>query len=149
PQASMLDRNAYRRVARSVDDALAQAAPPGTHAGYSGFEALLNVATGYLESTFGLTLAMVALAVLLALYVLSPSAVAVLVTIAPVAVASVAALAVMALCGIRMTIFTVVAIPILIGVGTDSSIQVLRQYFADLREKRLATADGVMGQVGS
>src|SRR5262249_17359014 len=124
PRLSMLERRPYQEIKQAVEGALDATAPPPTRAGYSGFEVLLNLATDYLESTFAGAMMPVSLFVLFALFLLNRSVVAALVILAPVLVGTVATLAFMALAHLRITIFTVVAIPIVIGVATDSSIQV-------------------------
>jgi enoyl-CoA hydratase/carnithine racemase len=87
--------------------------------------------------------------VLLALYVLQRSWAAVLVSVSPVAIGTVLTLATMSILEMRITIFTVIAIPVLIGVAVDSSIEVYRTYTDRLREPgaRRPIPD-VMAEVG-
>src|SRR5262249_45267426 len=63
-------------------------------------------------------------------------------------VGTVLTLGFMALVHLRITIFTVVAIPIVIGVATDSSIQVFRVYGDELKQRGRAAMPDVMAEVG-
>jgi predicted RND superfamily exporter protein/enoyl-CoA hydratase/carnithine racemase len=148
PRLSMLERRPYQETSQSVQTALSEAAPPGARAGYSGFEVLLNLATDYLESTFTGAMVTVSVFVLLTLFLLERSVLATLVVAAPVVLGTVLTLAFMALVHLRITIFTVVAIPIVIGVATDSSIQVFRVYWDELKQRGHASMPDVMAEVG-
>ena len=148
PRTTMLQRQPYQEMQHSVEAMLADAARPGVVAGYSGFEVLLNLATDYLETTFTGAMVAVCAFVLLVLYGYNRSLAATLVLMTPIALGAVLTVAFMVLVGWRISVFTVVAIPIVIGVAADSSIQVLREYWQQLAERGRAPLADVMGETG-
>ena len=145
PQLSMLERRPFQEIDRAVRSVLGDIHAPRT--GYSGFEVLLNLATDYLEGTFAGAMIAVSCFVLIALFWLHRSVLATFVVAAPVVLGTVLTLAFMALVHLRITIFTVVAIPIVIGVATDSSIQVFRVYWDELAQRGRASIPEVMAEV--
>lgn len=150
PRVSMLQREPFEAVKGSIEQSIA-ALPPEVAAagvGYSGFEVLLNLATDYLEGTFNASMIAVCLLVLLVVGLLFRSIAGTLVTIAPVALGTLMTLAMMAVLDIPISIFTVVAIPIVIGVGIDSSILVFTTYWGSLEDKKQRSIEDTLGSVG-
>jgi enoyl-CoA hydratase/carnithine racemase/predicted RND superfamily exporter protein len=148
PRRSLFERESFGATQAAVQAALAAVAPPGTPAGLLGSAVSANLATDRLADTFTGSMILWAVLMLLVMFALHGSALATLVVAAPAIFGVTLTLGFMGLAHLRLSMTTVVAIPIIFAGATSSSMEAFREYRAALAQRGRATLPDVMAGAG-